>query len=74
LVELSASGELGWHILATLSRVGAGIGPEVLAGTVFGAICGYWSLARHLLDLWADTKPTLVLVSMKPWCWRIASW
>lgn len=51
LVELSASGELSRHIIATLSRVGAGFGLGVLAGTIFGAICGYWTLARGLLDL-----------------------
>lgn len=50
LVELSASGELSRHVLATLSRVGAGFGLGVLAGTIFGAICGYWPLARRLLD------------------------
>lgn len=50
LVELSASGELRQHIVATMSRVGAGFGIGVLAGTIFGAICGYWSLARRLLD------------------------
>lgn len=50
LVELSASGELSRHIIATLSRVGAGFGLGVLAGTIFGAICGYWTLARRLLD------------------------
>lgn len=50
LVELSASGELSRHMIATLSRVGAGFGLGVLAGTVLGAICGYWSIARRLLD------------------------
>lgn len=50
LQELSASGELGRHIVATLSRVGAGFGLGVLTGTIFGAICGYWTLARRLLD------------------------
>lgn len=50
LVELFASGELIRHIIATLSRVGAGFGLGVLAGTIFGAICGYWTLARRLLD------------------------
>ena len=50
LVELSASGELSRHVFATLSRVGAGFGLGVLAGTIFGAICGYWTLARRLLD------------------------
>ncbi|MGL4262750.1 MAG: ABC transporter permease, partial [Afipia sp.] len=42
LVELMASGELGRHIIATLSRVGAGFGLGIAAGTVLGAICGYW--------------------------------
>lgn len=50
LAELGASGELTRHILVTLSRVGVGFGLGVLAGTVFGAICGYWPLARRLLD------------------------
>ncbi|MGL4560480.1 MAG: ABC transporter permease, partial [Afipia sp.] len=50
LVELMASGELGRHIIATLSRVGAGFGLGIAAGTVLGAICGYWTLARRLLD------------------------
>jgi sulfonate transport system permease protein len=50
LVELAASGELTRHMIATLSRVGAGFGLGVLAGTIFGAICGYWPLARRLLD------------------------
>jgi sulfonate transport system permease protein len=50
LVELSASGELRQHVIATIGRVGAGFGIGVLAGTIFGAICGYWSLARRLLD------------------------
>lgn len=50
LVELSASGELSRHTVATLSRVGAGFGLGVLTGTIFGAICGYWPVARRLLD------------------------
>lgn len=50
LVELAASGELIRHILTTLSRVGAGFGLGVVAGTLFGAVCGYWPLARRLLD------------------------
>jgi sulfonate transport system permease protein len=50
LVELAKSGELSQHILATLSRVGAGFGLGVAAGTLLGAISGYWSLARRLLD------------------------
>ncbi|WP_425989139.1 ABC transporter permease [Afipia sp. DC4300-2b1] len=50
LVELSASGELSRHIIATLSRVGTGFGLGIAAGTILGAICGYWTLARRLLD------------------------
>ncbi len=48
--ELARSGELLRHIVATLARVGAGFGLGVIAGTLFGAICGYWNLARRLLD------------------------
>ena len=50
IVALARSGELSRHILATLCRVGAGFALGVIAGTVFGAISGYWSLARRLLD------------------------
>jgi sulfonate transport system permease protein len=50
IVDLARSGELLRHIVATLSRVFAGFGFGVVAGTLLGAICGYWSLARRLLD------------------------
>jgi sulfonate transport system permease protein len=50
LAELAKSGELLHHIAATLSRVLAGFGFGVLAGTILGAISGYWALARRLLD------------------------
>jgi sulfonate transport system permease protein len=50
IVELARSGELGRHIVATLTRVVAGFGLGVVAGTLFGAISGYWGLARRLLD------------------------
>ncbi|MBX9711231.1 MAG: ABC transporter permease [Xanthobacteraceae bacterium] len=50
LTELAASGELSRHVLATLWRVGAGFGLGIVFGTLFGAICGYWPLARRLLD------------------------
>jgi sulfonate transport system permease protein len=50
LAELAESGELMRHIVATLSRVLAGFGFGVIAGTVLGAISGYWGLARRLLD------------------------
>jgi sulfonate transport system permease protein len=48
--ELARSGELTRHIVATLTRVAAGFGLGVISGTVLGAISGYWSLARRLLD------------------------
>jgi sulfonate transport system permease protein len=50
IVELARSGELGRHIMATLARVISGFGLGVMAGTLFGAISGYFGLARRLLD------------------------
>jgi len=50
IAELARSGELTRHIAATLMRVAAGFGFGVVGGTLFGAICGYWSLARRLVD------------------------
>jgi sulfonate transport system permease protein len=50
IMELARSGELGRHIAATMSRVGLGFGFGVIAGTLFGAVSGYWSVARWLLD------------------------
>jgi len=50
IAELARSGELTRHIAATLMRVAAGFGLGVAAGTLFGAVCGYWSLARLLVD------------------------
>jgi sulfonate transport system permease protein len=50
LVELAKSGELARHIMATLTRVAAGFGLGVIAGTLLGAVSGYWSVARRLLD------------------------
>ena len=50
LSELAESGELLRHIAATLTRVLAGFGFGVAAGTILGAITGYWALARRLLD------------------------
>ena len=50
IMELARSGELSRHILATLSRVGAGFGLGMVAGTLLGAVSGYWGLARRLLD------------------------
>jgi sulfonate transport system permease protein len=50
LADLAATGELSRHVLITLWRVGAGFGLGVVAGTLLGAICGYWQLAARLLD------------------------
>jgi sulfonate transport system permease protein len=50
IIALAQSGELARHILATLSRVAAGFAFGVIAGTVLGAVSGYWVLARRLLD------------------------
>jgi sulfonate transport system permease protein len=50
IAELARSGELTRHIAATLMRVAAGFALGVIAGTLFGAVCGYWSLARRLVD------------------------
>ena len=50
IAELARSGELWLHIRATMTRVVLGFGFGVAAGTVLGAISGYWALARRLLD------------------------
>src|ERR1700729_3148996 len=50
IMELARSGELARHIIATLTRVVLGFGLGVIAGTVLGAVSGYWGLARRLLD------------------------
>jgi sulfonate transport system permease protein len=50
IAELARSGELVRHITATLWRVGLGFAFGVAAGTLLGAISGYWSLARRLFD------------------------
>jgi sulfonate transport system permease protein len=50
IAELARSGELARHVTATLTRVAAGFGLGVVTGTLFGAISGYWSLARRLVD------------------------
>lgn len=49
-VELARAGELQRHILVTSSRVAAGFGIGVVAGTLVGAIAGYSALTRTLLD------------------------
>jgi sulfonate transport system permease protein len=48
--ELARNGELQHHTLATCMRVAAGFGIGVTTGTLLGAITGYSSLTRRLLD------------------------
>lgn len=50
IAELARSGELTRHIATTLTRVGVGFGLGVVAGTLLGGICGYWGVARRLVD------------------------
>src|ERR1700722_18125593 len=50
IVELARSGDLARHISATMTRVMAGFALGVVAGTILGAISGYWDLARRLVD------------------------
>src|SRR5882724_5549593 len=50
ITELARNGELSRHIIATLTRVASGFVLGVAAGTLLGAISGYWGLARRLLD------------------------
>lgn len=50
LWSLAKSGDLIVHVLATLGRVGLGFLFGVLAGTVLGALTGYLTVARRLLD------------------------
>ncbi len=49
-VELAKAGELQRHLLATLARVAVGFGFGTVAGTLLGAIAGYSSLLRRLVD------------------------
>jgi len=50
LADLARSGELTGHILATLQRVGLGFVFGVAAGTLLGAVSGYWTSVRRLID------------------------
>jgi sulfonate transport system permease protein len=50
LAGLAQTGELTSHVLATLQRVILGFAFGVMAGTVMGAVSGYWTLARRLVD------------------------
>jgi sulfonate transport system permease protein len=48
--ELARNGELQRHIIATLLRVAAGFGLGTVVGTLLGAIAGYSTLVRRLID------------------------
>jgi len=48
--ELARAGELYRHVVATLLRVAFGFALGTAAGTFLGALAGYSSLARRLLD------------------------
>ena len=48
--ELARSGELHRHLFATLLRVVVGFGFGIVAGTLLGALAGYSSLMRRLID------------------------
>ena len=50
LQDLTKSGELQLHCVATLARVGAGFALGALAGTLIGAIAGASPFIRHLID------------------------
>ncbi len=50
LDELARSGELLRHVTATLLRVAAGFGLGTVIGTLLGAIAGYSTLVRRLID------------------------
>lgn len=47
---LARTGELAAHVLATLQRVGLGFVFGVAAGTLMGALSGYFSPVRRLID------------------------
>jgi sulfonate transport system permease protein len=49
-LDLARAGELQRHVLVTSGRVAAGFAIGVVAGTLIGAICGYSTLLRRLLD------------------------
>src|SRR5262245_16133727 len=48
--ELARSGELTRHVTATLLRVGAGFAAGTVVATVLGALAGYSTLVRRLID------------------------
>ena len=50
LLELASTGELQRHVAVTVGRVAAGFAFGVAAGTILGAITGYSTLTRRLID------------------------
>jgi sulfonate transport system permease protein len=48
--ELAAAGELQRHVIATMLRVVVGFGLGTIAGTLLGAIAGYSTIVRRLVD------------------------
>jgi len=48
--QLARNGELTRHVIATLWRVAVGFGLGTAAGTLLGALAGYSSLTRRLVD------------------------
>ncbi len=48
--ELARTGELLRHVTATLIRVAIGFGLGTVAGTLFGALAGYSTVVRRLID------------------------
>ncbi|MBF0304217.1 MAG: ABC transporter permease [Alphaproteobacteria bacterium] len=50
LVGLAQGGELLDHVLATLRRVALGFVFGVAAGTLVGAVSGYWTIVRRVID------------------------
>jgi len=64
IYALGLSGELALHVWATLHRVLLGFGCGVAAGTILGALTGYSTLSKRLLD------PSLqALRSIPPLAW-----
>jgi sulfonate transport system permease protein len=48
--ELAVAGELQRHVIATMLRVVVGFGLGTVAGTLLGAIAGYSTIVRRLVD------------------------
>src|SRR4051794_34216777 len=48
--ELAQAGELQRHLIATILRVAVGFGLGTVAGTLLGAVAGYSTIVRRLVD------------------------